>query len=573
MISMLRGTQIGVVLLVTACGGGDGSGSSPPPIAPVNRAPLPVVLASANPAYSSQVVTLNGVGSTDPDGTIASFSWTQTAGPDITLGSANTSTATLVAPPVATRATLTFKLLVTDNAGAVGSAEINVQVDPAPVTYSLTLQTAKPFVVDDEIAPIRRSDALFDGTTIVPTSVTWTSDIQGDLSGDVRGVSTLLRAGVHSIQATADFGILGSVAKTLAVRVLPRKWPVSSDQTTPAANASVVVPIVLINYLPTRDGISIDSTVTGPSGTSEWSPGTVTALQEWISTITTRAKFMLEEGSRYRGYKNAASVPYLGYRIVDIYNYYEEMPAGFPDPGTAGNVFPDYQVILGRIPSQELVESQGVREFWLYSYHHGTFSLNESNMSSPTTGDISNSWREPSDLPLFSKTYILYQNNYTRSHAEAVHNHGHQIEAMMAHINFIRDGNTNLFWRQFVGLNANQLFEPGRCGATHFPLNATADYDYNNQTNVVQSDCEDWKPDGTGTKKTSTLSTWASIHYAWPGASMVSQKYESQWYIYWMQNLPGAGNTIPYSATTMENWWEFISDWDASILGGKRLYK
>jgi hypothetical protein len=51
------------------------------------------------------------------------------------------------------------------------------------------------------------------------------------------------------------------------------------------------------------------------------------------------------------------------------------------------------------------------------------------------------------------------------------------------------------------------------------------------------------------------------------------QKAESQWYIYWMQTLPGAGNTIPHNATTMENWWELLYHWDESLLGGKKLYQ
>ena len=61
--------------------------------------------------------------------------------------------------------------------------------------------------------------------------------------------------------------------------------------------------------------------------------------------------------------------------------------------------------------------------------------------------------------------------------------------------------------------------------------------------------------------------------YAWPGDPNPEQKAESQWYIYWMQNMPGAGNQIPYGGTTMENWWMFASDWDTAIPAGKGLHK
>jgi hypothetical protein len=562
------------VVTLSACGGGgsDGSGSGTPPPA-VNRSPLASATASISSAYSSQLVTLSGAGSSDPDGMIASYAWTQISGPTLTLASANSATTTLTAPPVATRATYSFRLTVTDDKGAPATADVSVAVDPAAVDFAVTLSHPKPFIVDDETAIVLRGSAVFQGVTVTPAAVTWASDIQGALIGSSTGFAQALQAGVHTITARADFGALGTVTKTAAVRVLPRKSPVPSIQATAAANSTATVPVVIVNYIPTRDGINVDTSVTGPTGTVEWTDGRITSLQSWMSTITTRAKYMLEEGSRFRGYKNAAAAPYLGYRFVDIYNFYDEFPRGFPDPAVSGNVFPDYQSILARIPAQNYVETQGVREFWLFGYHFGTVSLNESNMASPTTGDVSNSYRTVGDLPVFSKTYIVYQNNFTRSHAEAVHNHGHQIEAMMAHINQIRDGNTNLFWRQFVGLNAGNAFAPGRCGATHFPLNATADYDYNNSVTLVQSDCEDWRPDGSGVKKASTLSTWADIPYTWPATGTISQKAEAQWYIYWMQNMPGAGNTIPYNATTMENWWQFVADWDQAVQSGKKLYK
>ena len=561
------GLLAAATLLLAACGGGSGSPR------PANRAPSAVAQVSTNPSYSSQVVTLTGAGSSDPDGTVSLFSWAQTAGPNVSITAANTSVATFTAPGVAARATLTFRLTVTDNAGATASSDVSVAVDPSVVEFSLSLQNAKPFVVDDEMALIRRSVASYQGQPVAPTSVVWGSSIQGGLTGGITDLSVLLRSGTHNITATADFGPLGIVARSLTVPALPRKSAVPVDQGVAAPNATIVIPIVLINFIPTRDGINVDAAVTGPSGTSEWTPGPVTTLQSWISTITTRAKFMLEEGSRYRGYKNAASLPYVGYRVVDIYNYYEELQPGFADPANAGKFFPDYHAILGRLPAQGLVEASGVREFWIYSYQFGNMSLNESNMASPTTGDVSNSYRTAGDLPVFANTYLVYQSNYTRSQAEAVHNHGHQIEAMLAHINQLRDGNTNLFWREFVGLGAGGVFATGRCGATHFPLNATADYDYNNATNVAQSDCEDWTPDGSGTKKASTLSTWSDIPYPWPNFGQVSQKAESQWYIYWMQNFPGEGNTIPYAASTMENWWEIIANWDASVQGGRKLYR
>ena len=45
-------------------------------------------------------VTLDGSGSTDSDGTIDSYSWTQTAGPSVTLSGADSATPSFTAPDV-----------------------------------------------------------------------------------------------------------------------------------------------------------------------------------------------------------------------------------------------------------------------------------------------------------------------------------------------------------------------------------------------------------------------------------------------------------------------------------------
>ena len=73
-------------------------------------------------------VMLPGSGS-DTDGTIASYAWTQTAGPAVTLNNANTSTANFTAPMISASTVLTFRLTVTDNLGATGSDTVNVTVN------------------------------------------------------------------------------------------------------------------------------------------------------------------------------------------------------------------------------------------------------------------------------------------------------------------------------------------------------------------------------------------------------------------------------------------------------------
>src|SRR6185503_3612500 len=131
--------------------------------------------------------------------------------------------------------------------------------------------------------------------------------------------------------------------------------------------------------------------------------------------------------------------------------------------------------------------------------------------------------------------------------------------------------NSDLFWKNFVGQDQNGSFITGRCGWTHMPPNTTTNYDYQNMT-LVNSDIEDWTPQGTGHTKMVNANTWGNIPYPWPGV-LPPQRIESQWYIYWMQNMPGRGNTIPYNATNqMRNWWPFTADWDAAINAGLGLH-
>jgi hypothetical protein len=120
-------------LLLTACGGGGGSSSSSSGgtanVAPIANA------GSNQTVTSGDSVTLNGTASRDSDGTIASYTWTQTVGtPSVTLTGGTTSQPTFPAPTVATATTLTFSLVVTDNRGATSPATtVNVTVNPINV--------------------------------------------------------------------------------------------------------------------------------------------------------------------------------------------------------------------------------------------------------------------------------------------------------------------------------------------------------------------------------------------------------------------------------------------------------
>jgi len=94
----------------------------------VNQAPT----ANAGPDRTvgeGDSVTLNGTNSSDPDGTIVSYSWSQTAGPTVTLYNSSSAQPSFIAPNVGpSGASLTFELTVTDNGGLQSSDDCIVNV-------------------------------------------------------------------------------------------------------------------------------------------------------------------------------------------------------------------------------------------------------------------------------------------------------------------------------------------------------------------------------------------------------------------------------------------------------------
>lgn len=399
------------------------------------------------------------------------------------------------------------------------------------------------------------------GTLSIPASaLSWQSTNQGVATFDSAGFIRGLAPGNATLTATAPGGASDTVAVSVAAPVRPM-GPGSGDpylgQLPPAFNFEM--PVLCIRYLPTQDGTNIDGPVADFFGT-------VSQLETNIKRFEVETKFMLQEGSRFRGYAGATANPALGYRIVDVINIYEPMPPDMKPEHEQGSgvYFPDYNAIMERVGAQHYIEDLGVKEVWLWGYHHGNIAPVESNMSSPKTGDISNSYRWNDDLPVFDRTYVLYNYNFTRSSNEAVHNHGHQLEAILGHVAWTQDGNDRLFWRDFVGQNESNQFITGRCGWTHMPPNTTGDYDYWN-TNLVASDIEDWRPDHSGATKLVNASTWGSIPYAWPYGLIPEDIIQHQWYLYWMQNMPGAGNSIPKGAGYMTDWWAFTGDWDRAF--------
>jgi hypothetical protein len=471
--------------------------------------------------------------------------------------------------------------------------EIAQSFASGPAVLGLTLRpiTAEPFETWRQTPQLIA--ATSSGDREYPASVaTWSTSNPAVATVDAAGLITAVAAGYVTITA-----VFGGVRGTLdlavkAPKVPPTFEPIPAYLATPASNSLYEVPVLILRYLPTADGTNLDVTV-NPDFYSP-RPMTLQELKAQIDTFDIRVKFMLEEASKFHGYRDPPAQPSIGYRVVGYITVYEPTPPGKVRAIAGGlPVYSvDYHQILERFNGAHYVNELGVKEFWLWTSEFNATGpvydpaihkpesfrgLDESNMSSPLTGDISNSGRDPSDLPIYSKTYVVYDQNFRRSEREAVHNRGHQLEQILEYANVRQDGNSALFWQQFVG---PPQIDPAlgfkRCGWTHVPPNTSVEYDYRANYDEVLSDIADWTPTGIGQKTLVSAHTWGDHPYPWPlgmASSFQEDRNEAQWYIYWMQSMPGRGNTIPYGTNRTTNWWAFTGDWDGSIRRGLGLYE
>ena len=98
------------------------------PFTPTNSTPN----ANAGPDQSNIAaeanVQLDATGSSDSDGTIASYAWNQTAGTSVTLSNATIASPTFTAPTTGSNQTLTFELTITDDEGATHTDTVNIEI-------------------------------------------------------------------------------------------------------------------------------------------------------------------------------------------------------------------------------------------------------------------------------------------------------------------------------------------------------------------------------------------------------------------------------------------------------------
>ncbi|MFT7288526.1 MAG: serine protease, partial [Halieaceae bacterium] len=150
-------SAIAATILLTACGGGGGGGGAISPPAPANAAPV-ANAGAVQTVDAGSVVELDASASSDADGVIASFSWTQSEGPEVELLSPDQSATEFLAPVPAEDTVLVFSVSVMDNDGRSSSASVTVTVLAPP--------PGPPVIISGRLAP--SSSQSVDGDTNDP---------------------------------------------------------------------------------------------------------------------------------------------------------------------------------------------------------------------------------------------------------------------------------------------------------------------------------------------------------------------------------------------------------------------
>ena len=134
------------------------------------------------------------------------------------------------------------------------------------------------------------------------------------------------------------------------------------------------------------------------------------------------------------------------------------------------------------------------------------------------------------------KTIYIANLNYTRGLAEALESFGHHLEGVFR---YFRSTEYATWADDGSPRNVGLWGRGDSCGNDHNPPNARNEYDRSN-TAAFQSDCRNWKADGTGAKESLNCNAWGCN-----GAG---------WLVWWMQNMPSS-------------WWSYVADPDGSVLG------
>jgi ribosomal protein L14 len=248
-----------------------------PPAVPPNQPPVASAGADQTITLPVSTATLNGSGSSDPDGTIASYLWTKISGPTQYTIANGASVSTAVSN--LTAGTYSFQLKVTDNSGATALDTIKIVVNAAPVNQP-PVAKAGP---DQDITLPTNSVNLNGSASSDPdgsiSSYLWTKisgPAQFSIGNSTAALTTVsnLTAGVYSFQLKVTDNA-GAIALD-TIKVIVNAAPVNQP---PVANAGGDIVITLPTNVANLNGTASsdpDGSITVYAWTQVSGPSTAT---------------------------------------------------------------------------------------------------------------------------------------------------------------------------------------------------------------------------------------------------------------------------------------------------------
>ena len=228
--------------------------------AAANQAPAANAGTDRTVTLPTNSASLNGTGSTDADGTIASYLWQQISGPSTsTLSATNTASITVSNLQAGT---YTYRLTVTDNNGATDTDNVTVNVNAAPPNQA-PVSNAGPnrtITLPNSTASLTGSGTDADGTI---ASYRW-QQVSGPSASVLSATNTpnitvsSLQVGVYTYRLTVtdDDGATAIDDVTVTVNNALNQAPVANA----GINRTITLPTNSVNL--TGSGTDADGTIT-----------------------------------------------------------------------------------------------------------------------------------------------------------------------------------------------------------------------------------------------------------------------------------------------------------------------